>query len=227
MIKIQNAVWPSSGQWKAVIHGMRNPMNSWDKSDGYVDAICWPTDNYYAFYEDFKMRVCEEGFAYCLGENDIKLAKNLINAGVEHAKFLRQLPVIMDISAPLYWWKQADQYKIGTTTDSQSTMHCLTKKPFSLDDFSLGELSDENYYIESGDVGIETNIYVGSIITTLNALRDRYIDTGEKKYWNAINRLLPQSYNQRRRCSKRNGNRNRNRTFIKINKEYCIRCSKL
>lgn len=201
MLEITNLVTPSPEDWEATIKGMRLPFKSGDKSDS---KIC-KSEFYFNFDEsNYPQFCCTEQCEppseyFLLGENDEKLLLNLSKAGdPSHRKVLRQLPVKCFITAPLYWHKQMDQYKVSTVTQSESTMHVLTKYPFKVDDFSLGELADTDYYIESGCVGIEVNTYVGAMITTLNTLRDRYLETKDKKYWHAINRLLPQSYNQTR-----------------------------
>ena len=121
MIKIENVVLPSTEQWKSIIMGMRNPLNSWDKSDS-----------------DFTFDILE------MGENDYNLMKRLRNAGVDHRKFMRMITVYMDIECPLYWWKEFDTYKISTVTNSCSTMHKIHSKEFTLDNFSHEHLSDFN-----------------------------------------------------------------------------------
>jgi hypothetical protein len=121
MIKIENVVLPSTEQWKSIIMGMRNPLNSWHKSDS-----------------DFTFDILE------MGENDYNLMKRLRNAGVDHRKFMRMITVYMDIECPLYWWKEFDTYKISTVTNSCSTMHKIHAKEFTLDDFSHEHLSDFN-----------------------------------------------------------------------------------
>ena len=121
MIKIENVVLPSTEQWKSIIMGMRNPLNSWHKSDS-----------------DFTFDILE------MGENDYNLMKRLRNAGVDHRKFMRMITVYMDIECPLYWWKEFDTYKISTVANSCSTMHKIHAKEFTLDDFSHEHLSDFN-----------------------------------------------------------------------------------
>lgn len=160
MIKIENV--DVSG-WEAAIRGMRNPMNSWDKSDSYV---LWGTN--------------------CIGEEDRKLMYKLAKAGNEHAKFRRMLNVTMDITAPLYWWKEYDTYKVGTVSNSCSTMHKIHAKEFTLDDFSVEHLYTNN---------LET---FGTIISALNEAREVYLQTKEKEDWWQMIQLLPSSYNQRR-----------------------------
>lgn len=160
--------------WEGAIRGMRNPMDSWDKSDSG-----------WKFVKDVAME-CSEHFDYIIGPADLALMRKLCRAGSDHRKFLRQIMVSMDITAPLYWWKEWDTYKVGTVANSCSTMHTIHKKPFELDDFShehLCELSLED---------------LRRTINTLNICREKYNETGDKKYWWQIIQLLPTSYNQRR-----------------------------
>ena len=158
MIKFEtNDVWGFEWAFK----GMRNPMNSWDKSDSN-----------WLFQE--------------IGENDLILAKKLINAGSEHRKFLRQIYVSVDITAPLYWWKEFDTYKVGTVANSCSTMHKIHEKEFTIDDFSHEHLD----YISLG--------YLYKLIDHLNYVREDYLETKSKDKWWQIIQLLPSSYNQTR-----------------------------
>lgn len=172
MIKIENIVQPSNEQWMAVIKGMRNPMNSWHLSD---------TKETLEKNENNELVPIIE-----LGENDFDLMKRLITAGSEHRKFLRMLPVTMDITAPLYWWKEYDTYKIGTTANSCSTMHKIHAKEFTLDDFSHEHLDE---------ISIEL---LEDYINHINDMRVWYNETKDKKYWWQIIQLLPSSYNQKR-----------------------------
>lgn len=170
MIRVTNIVTPSPEQWMAAIRGMRNPMNSWNKSDSYAGHENMGTGNEY-----FK-----------LGENDYDLMKRLTLAGTEHSKFLRMLPVMMDIDAPLYWWKEFDTYKVGTVANSCSTMHKITAKEFTLDDFSCEHLNPLS-------INILTNT-----IKHLNTERLIYIESKNKSDWWQMIQLLPSSYNQKR-----------------------------
>ena len=169
MIKFEtNDVWGFEWAFK----GMRNPMNSWDKSDSD-----------WLFQE--------------IGENDLALAKKLISAGSEHRKFLRQIYVSVDITAPLYWWKEFDTYKIGTVANSCSTMHKIHAKQFTLEDFSCEHIIDEPFPVT--DEYVET--YLDCMIETIRALncaREMFLETKNKKYWWQIIQLLPSSYNQTR-----------------------------
>lgn len=165
MIKIENL---NICGWKAAIRGMRNPMNSWDRSD---TAFCgW------------------NGNSPIIGENDMKLMKTLCRAGSDDRKFLRMINVTMDITAPLYWWKEYDTYKVGTVANSCSTMHKIADKEFELNDFSFERCKNERFV----DRTIE------GIVNTLNYLREKYLETKDPEYWDSMIQLLPSSYNQRR-----------------------------
>lgn len=167
MIQIENVeVWG----FEHAIRGMRNPMNSWDKSDSH------------GF--DPQMDCFDHG--YQIGKNDLDLMKRLYKAGSEHRKYLRQIFVSMDVNAPRYWWEQQSTYKIGTTSNSCSTMHTIHKKKFELDDFSHDHLSQTSVYMMS------------DIVHDLNLLRGKYLETKDKDYWYAMIQLLPQSYMQKR-----------------------------
>lgn len=174
--------------WEAAIRGMRNPMNSWEKSDSIFD---YPN----ALFE--------------IGPNDHDLMMRLVKAGDEHAKFMRMIHVSMDILAPLYWWKQADTYKVGFITNSCSTMHKIQAKEFVWDDFSNEHLDDE-YICATEDPAYKLGDfylpdYTASDILTLtiealNYYRKRYLESKDKKYWWQLIQLLPDSYNQLRTC---------------------------
>ena len=151
--------------WQAAVRGLRNPLNSWSKSDSRFD---W--------------NKCE----YHIGENDLALMKRLSKAGSDHAKFLRMINVTCDITAPLYWWKEYDTYKVGTVANSCSTMHTIHKKPFELSDFSWEELTEANLKV------------LEWLIEVLNANRERYNATKNKEDWIQMIQLLPTSYEQKR-----------------------------
>lgn len=169
MIKIENV---NAYGWEPAIRGMRNPMNSWEKSDTIFDGDKW-----------------------CLGNNDLKLMQQLSAAGNDHAKFLRMLVVTMDITAPLYWWKEFDTYKVGTVANSCSTMHRIHAKEFTLDDFSSEHLIDTSL-LES--VINELNIY-RSIYINYDKQTDKYMaEIPKKDIWWQMIQLLPSSYNQKR-----------------------------
>lgn len=191
-IKIEKIIPPSFSQWKAIIRGMRNPMNSWAKSDS---EVCYSSEVNEPFVD--------------IGEADMALMRKLAKAGSDHRKFLRQLPVIMDVTAPRYWWAEADQYKVSTVTNSCSTMHTIHKKEFVLDDFSWDRLLNcecDLFTVES-DKGLFNNtvqplgFLVDYTIPALNRCRELYLETGNEAYWDQMIQLLPQSYNQKRTWS--------------------------
>ena len=159
------------------IRGMRNPMNSWEKSDSYWTHIENPDT------------MNEAPFQFFIGENDLALARKLASAGSDHRKFLRQIFVSVDITAPLYWWKEYDTYKVGTVANSCSTMHSIHKKEFTLDDFSHERMLD---------TGINNLLCT---IDHLNRDRQAYLDTNDKDYWDDMIQSLPSSYNQMRTCT--------------------------
>ena len=160
MIKIENV---DVYGWDAAIRGARNPMNSWDRMD-----------------------TCYNNGEFEIGENDYKLLKNLTIAGPEHRKWNRMVTVTMDITAPLYWWKEYDTYKVGTTANSCSTMHKIQAKEFTVDDFSYEHLLEPSYKC------------LCETIVLLNNARDIFNETKDKKYWWQMIQLLPTSYNQKR-----------------------------
>ena len=191
MIKIENVVLPSPEQWKAIIMGARNPLNSWCKSDSQFDETA-----------DFDPKDCECGFK--LGDNDCSLMTKLAKAGTDHRKFMRMITVYADITAPLYWWKEFDTYKVGTVANSCSTMHKIHSKEFALDDFShehlywagnggvdsIVECADNHWLTATGVMEL--------VISTLNLFRERYLKTNNKDDWWQMIQLLPSSYNQKR-----------------------------
>lgn len=162
------------------IRGMRNPMNSWDKSDSGYGNI--PRMD--AMIDETELHVESADNVYFLGYNDATLMNQLVKAGPSHRKFLRMIVVYMDIVAPLYWWKEYDTYKIGTVSNSCSTMHKITAKKFEREDFSTDKLTDFDC--------------LDNIIASLNKNRDLYLKTKDKKYWWNIIQILPSSYNQKR-----------------------------
>ena len=167
MLKIENA---ETFGWEAAIRGMRNPKNSWSKSDSRWSP---PYEN------------GTDAPRFIVGENDLKLASALANSGADDGKFLRMIHVQLDVTAPLYWFKEADQYKVGTVTDSCSTMHKIHSKEFTLDDFS-----HEHLYSPLHDLKPTVDL--------LNVYRERFLDTKDKEDWWQLIQLLPSSYNQRR-----------------------------
>lgn len=164
MIKFENT---DVYGWESAIRGMRNPMNSWKKSDSIFDY---------------------NGLLY-IGENDLQLMEQLVKAGTDHSKFMRMITVTVDITAPLYWWKEFDTYKVGTVRNSCSTMHKIHEKKFTLDDFSHEHLIDSQ---ESWLGMLEV-----TLVEALNYARKLYLETKDKTYWWQLIQLLPSSYNQR------------------------------
>ena len=175
MLKIEN--FEVLG-WEHAIRGMRNPMNSWEKSDSN-------------FFDDSEGHVCNicQGHGPMslieIGPNDLDLMKRLRNAGTDHRKFMRMITVYLDITAPLYWWKEFDTYRVGVEKNSCSTMHKIHAKEFTLEDFSC-----EKLYDPLGDLR--------PIVDRLNVYRERYLKTKDKNDWWQMIQLLPTSYNQKR-----------------------------
>lgn len=151
--------------FKGAFRGLRNPLNSWHLSDSYTD----------------------ENGSYILGEKDLDLARRMIKGGPDESKFLRQIFVSMDITAPLYWWKEMDTYKVATVANSTSTMHKITSKEITEDDFSFDD-----------DWDLIFNLAKASIVESCEDLRKKYLNTQDKRYWRALIQLLPEGYNQTR-----------------------------
>ena len=170
MIKLEHVVLASPEQMNFIIQGLRNPMNSWEKSDSemlYGDPYCAP--------EDFKV-----------GNNDRSLMQRLSKAGTDHRKFMRMMPVYVRITAPLYWWKEFDTYKVSTVSNSCSTMHKIHENEFTIEDFSCEHLYDDEYEL------------LKETIKVLNADRKLYLESKKKNDWWQMIQLLPSSYNQTR-----------------------------
>ena len=161
MIKLERI---SVMNFENAIRGARNPMNSWDRMDSYYD----------------------ENGNFVLGENDLNLAKRLAKAGSDHRKFMRQIVVSVDITAPLYWWKEFDTYKVGTVANSCSTMHKIHAKEFTQDDFSFERTHKDCAW------------FIQSILNVLNTSREKFLETKDKIYWENMIQFLPSSYNQMR-----------------------------
>ena len=191
MIKFENTEVMG---WEAAIRGMRNPMNSWEKSDSeymvdFIDDSVWPHETRH--YDVF------------VGSNDMDVMKRLRNAGTDHRKFMRMITVYVDITAPLYWWKEFDTYKVGTVANSCSTMHKIHAKEFTLEDFSCEHLIrdyKQDCFIDEDEYDGPRNSLdiLNGIINMLNKARDLYLETKDKKYWWQMIQLLPSSYNQKR-----------------------------
>lgn len=198
MIKIENV---ETCGWEAAIRGMRNPKNSWAKSDSHkCPCADWDGDCPMVMNDNEPAKGCDpDKYRFCVGENDFHLMQVLANSGPDDGKFLRMIHVQLDVTAPLYWWKEADQYKVGTVTDSCSTMHKIHAKEFELDDFSHEHIINS---VSMGAQEIEVRISpMQALLTTiecLNSYRELYLETKDKKYWWQLIQLLPSSYNQRR-----------------------------
>ena len=192
--------------WRAAIRGMRNPMNSWEKSDS--GKIYW-NGTWYTLDPVIRSYFTDYGMNLLIGPNDLDLMKRLRNAGTDHRKFMRMIAVYVDITAPLYWWKEFDTYKVGTVANSCSTMHKIAAKEFTMEDFSCEHLFDlsEVSHSEEGFAAISVdgyechyspNYFIQMTCDMLNHYRELYLETKDKKYWWQMIQLLPSSYNQRR-----------------------------
>lgn len=204
MIKLENVVLASPEQMEFIIEGMRNPMNSWGKSDSVIG--CYMSGHDEDPHSCYRCDVpqyegCNSNPEYCLGNNDHSLMQRLSNAGTEHRKYMRMMPVYVRITAPLYWWKEFDTYKVGTVANSCSTMHKIQEKEFTMEDFSC-----EHLFLES-------LASLSRTIRTLNEYRNLYVEGGsilisedrflsfkpkDKEIWWQMIQLLPSSYNQTR-----------------------------
>ena len=171
MIKLEHT---ETFNWEGAIRGMRNPHNSWDKSDSYWTYIENPETLNKAPFEFF------------IGDNDLTLMRSLAKSGSDHRKFMRMIIVSVDITAPLYWWKEFDTYKVGTTANSCSTMHKVHAKEFTVDDFSF----ERTIPICSW--------FITSVLNVLNTSRERFLETKDKVHWDTMIQFLPSSYNQKR-----------------------------
>lgn len=179
------------------IRGCRNPLESWKKSDSHKIILEY-------IDEDEEMMIYKKGGNYFVGKNDLELMQKLIRAGSEHRKFLRQIIVSVDITAPLYWWKEFDTYKVGTVANSTSTMHKLASTPITIDCFEMGDFEDCGLT----DMLLDCEIKIGydyniskiweGLISVLEKLRKLYNETKDKRYWKELIRLLPESWLQTR-----------------------------
>ena len=189
MLKIENTKIVG---WDAAIRGMRNPMNSWAKSDTLF--FCPSQGDIRKIVEGQDPELLSE-----IGPNDEGLMMKLRNCGTDHRKFMRMITVYMDITAPLYWWKEYDTYKVGTVANSCSTMHKIASKEFTFDDFSHEKLiTSVCMEIQEQHIRISPMQALGTTIECLNSYRDLYLKTKDKKYWWQMIQLLPSSYNQLR-----------------------------
>ena len=200
MIKIEN--FEVLG-WEHAIRGMRNPKNSWEKSDTRICDVkeaCECDDCPALSIRDGEFSFCTQPFI--IGPNDHKLMMSLAKGGPVHAKYRRMITVYVDITAPLYWWKEFDTYKVGTVANSCSTMHKIHAKEFEVWDFSFEKLIgkiDDNWDIAAGPECRSTPLDIlEDVINALNVYREKYLETKDKKYWWQMIQLLPTSYNQKR-----------------------------
>ena len=191
MLKIEN--FEVMG-WEHAIRGMRNPMNSWEKSDSGYCVQDLSRDCNSCVHKHTNYPTCRCG-GFDIGPNDYALMKKLRNAGTDHRKFMRMITVYLDITAPLYWWKEFDTYKVGTVANSCSTMHKIHEKEFTLEDFSCEHLKDS--FGESHDCFSPLDILC-DVITMLNICREDYLKSKSKDDWDQMIQLLPSSYNQKR-----------------------------
>lgn len=182
MIKLEHVVLASPEQMEFIIEGMRNPMNSWDKSD----SNCCAGEGFGQCRECGHSDRCMYNGDFYLGDSDHSLMQRLSNAGTDHRKFMRMMPVYVRITAPLYWWKEFDTYKVGTVANSCSTMHKIAEKEFTLEDFSIEHLASQ------------TRQVLEITIDDLNDSRSIYLKTKNKGDWWQMIQLLPSSYNQTR-----------------------------
>lgn len=215
MLKIENTEVMG---WEAAIRGMRNPKNSWAKSDSFIPCYqktecheCEDNQKCAYYFEDgYRLPYKKDDF---IGTNDFDLMTRLRNAGTDHRKFMRMIVVALDITAPLYWWKEFDTYKVGTVANSCSTMHKIASKEFTLDDFSCDHLMSLTDYEEAPCLEADFPVFeekngellfwtptdiLAHTIGGLNFYRQRYLETKDKQYWWQMIQLLPSSYNQRR-----------------------------
>ena len=193
MIKIENVEVMG---WEAAIRGMRNPMNSWEKSDSECLFHALPNYSYDdPKAEEYTRYLDEFNLNLKLGPNDYALMKKLRNAGTDHRKFMRMITVYLDITAPLYWWKEFDTYKVGTVANSCSTMHKIAEKEFTIEDFSCEHLKDS--WGVAHDCFSPLDILY-DVISMLNICREDYLKSKSKDDWWQMIQLLPSSYNQKR-----------------------------
>lgn len=188
MLKIDKTVLPSPEQWQIVIEGMRNPLNSWGRMDSTICPASGKFEDCTMFPLTGCPRECDdfEKTEFCMGASDYDLMERLATAGSEHAKYRRMLPVWVTITAPRYWLVELDTYKVGTVSNSCSTMHKIAAKEFALDDFSTEHLVGKSFAA------------LKNIIDMMNLEREHYLATKDKDCWWQMIQLLPQSYNQRR-----------------------------
>lgn len=180
MIKLEHVVLASPEQMEFIIEGMRNPKNSWEKSDSKI-------------FEQYDVNSCEYSSLFDLGENDHSLMQRLANAGTDHRKFMRMMPVYVRITAPLYWWKEFDTYKVGSVANSCSTMHKIQEKEFTLEDFSCEHLDDVSISVLEDTIN-----HLNDMRAWYNEMPVEYDFVAKKEKWWQMIQLLPSSYNQTR-----------------------------
>ena len=178
MIKIEKV---NTYGWESAVRGMRNPMNSWNKNDS---RRCDGIGCYFEECSKFDGDGCSSECDFVVGPNDLELMKKLVKAGTDHSKFMRMINVTCDITAPLYWWKEFDTYKVGTVRNSCSTMHTIHSKEFTKEDFSVENVLPD----------VDACSYV---LGRLNYARLKYLETQDKRYWYSMIQLLPSSFNQK------------------------------
>lgn len=224
MIKIEHVVMPSPEQMETVIRGMRNPMNSWAHSDSYMTYVCDDSAN------------AEAPHSFVVGDDDLTLMEKLAALGSDHGKFLRMMAVYMDITAPLYWWKEYDTYKVGTVANSCSTMHKIHDKEFTLDDFSHEKLKPSArtvLEVTIGELNFWRDIYNNGGVVDEN--RDGYCvcyEPKDKAAWEQMIQLLPASFNQKRTVMLnyevlRNMYRARKNHKLQEWRDFCVRIENL
>lgn len=201
MLKIENAEVMG---WEHAIRGMRNPKNSWEKSDSGVCATHGPAHCADCVYTDCHADDVEIGTKYILGPNDLNLITTLRNAGTDHRKFMRMITVYLDITAPLYWWKEFDTYKVGTVANSCSTMHKIAAKEFTLEDFSCEHLCDDELELLKeiiNRLNMNRIVFIAKDdkrVDQYSVMSDECYAKYKKKLWWQMIQLLPSSYNQKR-----------------------------
>ena len=189
MIKIENVEVVG---WEYAIRGMRNPLNSWDKSDSEYHVDCNICNNPHYDCDNCPMVAFDD--KTLIGSHDLELMKKLVKAGTDHRKFMRMITVYVDVTAPMYWWAEYDTYKVGTVRNSCSKMHTITNKEFELDDFSHEQL-EPTVIDGASHSGCKSTLKC--VIDILNGMRTQYLITKNKYYWWQIIQLLPSSYNQK------------------------------
>lgn len=200
MLKIEKFITPSPEQWETIIEGMRNPKNSWDRMDSFVCVEDGDCDG--CMHNMDGCPIYDTDAHYIIGPNDHTLMMQLADGGPVHAKYRRMIPVYVTLTAPLYWWKEFDTYKVGTVANSCSTMHKIHNKEFEIWDFSFEKLIgkiDDNWDIAAGPECRSTPLDIlEDVINALNVYREKFLETKDKRYWWQMIQLLPTSYNQKR-----------------------------